>query len=102
MLSSMAILKKRKIYMYFVFVEETITLSTLHATLKPWLHKLEILYSVYVKGVKEAEWLPSNYQKSSHLISVLYEAITEFDALGEFSKDIVSVIKYINKIAEQC
>ncbi|VDI78257.1 Hypothetical predicted protein, partial [Mytilus galloprovincialis] len=72
--------------------EETITLSSLHATLKPWLHKLDILYSVYVKGIKEAEWLPSNYQKSSHLISVLYEAITEFDALGEFSKDVVDLL----------
>ncbi|CAC5390042.1 TUBGCP5 [Mytilus coruscus] len=72
--------------------EETITLSSLHATLKPWLHKLDILYSVYVKGIKEAEWLPSNYQKSSHLISVIYEAITEFDALGEFSKDVVDLL----------
>ncbi|XP_021343427.1 gamma-tubulin complex component 5-like isoform X1 [Mizuhopecten yessoensis] len=72
--------------------EETFTLAMLHTRLKPWLPKVKVIHSIYERGVKEAEWLPGNYQKASQLLSVLYDAVLEHDAMGTLTSEMMNML----------
>jgi hypothetical protein len=78
--------------MFVNLSEQTMTLAMLHGDLSPWLKKLEVVHSVYVRGVREADWLVNNCQRASHLLSVLFETVVEYDTLGENASDTVSKI----------
>ncbi|XP_060067402.1 gamma-tubulin complex component 5-like [Ylistrum balloti] len=81
-----------KIEKIIIKQEETFTLAMLHTNLKPWLPKVKVIHSVYEKGVKEAEWMPGNYQKASHLLSILYDTVLEHDAMGNFTSEMMNML----------
>ncbi|XP_055996966.1 gamma-tubulin complex component 5-like isoform X2 [Ostrea edulis] len=72
--------------------EQTMTLAMLHGDLSPWLKKTEVVHSVYIRGVREAGWLVNNCQRASHLLSVLFETVVEYDTLGQNASDIVELL----------
>ncbi|XP_033727239.1 gamma-tubulin complex component 5-like isoform X2 [Pecten maximus] len=72
--------------------EETFTLAMLYNKLKPWLPKVKVIHSIYERGVKEAEWLPGNYQKASQLLSVLYDTVMEHDAMSSYSSEMMNLL----------
>ena len=73
------------------------TLAMLHGDLALWLKEIEVIHSVYVRGIREADWLVNNCQRASHLLSVLYETVVEYDTLGQNASDIVIDISSLFK-----
>jgi len=76
-------------YLIIIFAEEIVTLETIHSKLKHWLQKVKVIHTVYIDGVKAAEVLPSNCQKASHLLSVLFDAVMEYDDMGQCDTEMV-------------
>lgn len=71
------------------------TLAMLHGDLSLWLKKIEVLHSVYIQGVREANWLVNNCQRASYLLSVLFDTVVEYDTLGQNASDIVRLISVL-------
>lgn len=71
------------------------TLAMLHGDLSLWLKKIEVLHSVYIRGVREADWLVNNCQRASYLLSVLFDTVVEYDTLGQNASDIVRLISVL-------
>lgn len=78
-----------------LFSEQTMTLAMLHGDLSLWLKKIEVLHSVYIRGVREADWLVNNCQRASYLLSVLFDTVVEYDTLGQNASDIVRLISVL-------
>ncbi|KAK3087994.1 hypothetical protein FSP39_013230 [Pinctada imbricata] len=72
--------------------KEIKTLALLKAELSPWLHKIEAVHSVYVEGIEEADWLQNNCHRASHLLSVLYKAVLEYDTLGHYANEMLELM----------
>ncbi|KAJ8299061.1 hypothetical protein KUTeg_023121 [Tegillarca granosa] len=72
--------------------EETVTLMSTHSSLQDWLKKIEVVYSLYNKGIIEAEVLQTNCQKASHLLNVLYNTVIEYDDSGQSGIQIVELL----------
>ncbi|XP_061182795.1 gamma-tubulin complex component 5-like [Saccostrea echinata] len=72
--------------------EQTMTLAMLHGDLSPWLKKIELIHSLYVRGIQEADWMVNNCQRASHLLSGLFEAVVEYDTLGQNASDVVELL----------
>lgn len=78
-----------------LFSEQTMTLAMLQGDLSLWLKKIEVLHSVYIRGVREADWLVNNCQRASYLLSVLFDTVVEYDTLGQNASDIVRLISVL-------
>ncbi|XP_067665574.1 gamma-tubulin complex component 5-like isoform X2 [Haliotis asinina] len=72
--------------------EEVMTLSMMSVELQTWSQKISLVYSLYINGVAAAASLPTNSLKASHLLSVLYNTVLEYDSLGEFTPDMIMLL----------
>lgn len=87
---------------HLLIVEETVTLMSVHMSLQDWLKKIEVVYSLYNKGIMEAEVLHTNCQKASHLLNVLYNTVIEYDDSGQSGTQIVSVLYIKHRNYKSC
>ena len=67
------------------FAEEIVSLMTLSSELRPQLHKVMVIYSVYMNGVKRGEVFELQSQKATLLLTTLYNTLMSCDTLFDVS-----------------
>ena len=67
------------------FAEEIVSLMTLSSELHPQLHKVMVIYSVYMNGVKRGEVFELQSQKAMLLLTTLYNTLMSCDTLFDVS-----------------
>ncbi|XP_041361102.1 gamma-tubulin complex component 5-like [Gigantopelta aegis] len=72
--------------------EELMTVTLLSSDLEPWMTKVNLVYSVYINGLAAGASLPTNSLKASHLLSVLYNTVVDFDTLHESVSDLMTLL----------
>lgn len=76
--------------LWWLFIDETVTLSLVLERLSPHLAQITMLHRVFCTGVAEVPPETPNVLRASHLLNTLYKAIIEYDSVGEASEQSVS------------
>ena len=66
--------------------EEIVSLMTLSSELRPLLQKVMVVYTVYMKGVKQGEIFELQSQKATLLLTTLYNTLMSCDTLFDIEE----------------